>query len=155
MVISPLLSARTAAGKSTLLRTLSRLMTPTQGHVYLGWRRDPALRQQRGGATDWPAGAKRTTPGDISVQETGGARVVTPHQPLFSRWRQEDEDAVQNAMQALGLSIWRVKAWTHSPVGSDSARGLRWCWHRTRRLCCSTSRRRAGYQPSDRPAGSC
>ena len=27
-----------------------------------------------------------------------------PHQPLFTRWRKEDEDAVNRAMQATGIT---------------------------------------------------
>ncbi|MHB9179565.1 carbon-phosphorus lyase complex subunit PhnI [Citrobacter freundii] len=44
-----------------------------------------------------------TTPGDITVQELV-ARGRYPHQPLFTRWRQEDEIAVSNAMQATGIT---------------------------------------------------
>ncbi len=32
-------------GKSTLLRTLSRLMTPAHGHCLAGWRAHSTLRQ--------------------------------------------------------------------------------------------------------------
>lgn len=44
-----------------------------------------------------------TTPGDITVQELV-ARGRYPHQPLFTRWRKEDEDAVTKAMQATGIT---------------------------------------------------
>ena len=43
------------------------------------------------------------TPGDITVQELV-ARGRYPHQPLFTRWRKEDEEAVNKAMQATGIS---------------------------------------------------
>ena len=75
-------------GKSTLLRTLSRLMTPASGHV---WLRIGLLAQNA------------TTPGDITVQELV-ARGRYPHQPLFTRWRKEDEEAVNKAMRATGIS---------------------------------------------------
>jgi iron complex transport system ATP-binding protein len=44
-----------------------------------------------------------TTPGDITVQELV-ARGRYPHQPLFTRWRKEDEAAVAKAMQATGIT---------------------------------------------------
>ncbi|WP_312632865.1 ATP-binding cassette domain-containing protein, partial [Pseudescherichia sp.] len=44
-----------------------------------------------------------TTPGDITVQELV-SRGRYPHQPLFTRWRQEDDRAVQRAMQATGVA---------------------------------------------------
>ncbi|MCT7094600.1 ATP-binding cassette domain-containing protein, partial [Salmonella enterica] len=40
---------------------------------------------------------------DITVQELV-ARGRYPHQPLFTRWRQEDEIAVNTAMQATGIA---------------------------------------------------
>jgi len=89
-------------GKSTLLRTLSRLMTPTHGHVYLDGEEIQHYASKEVARRIGLLAQNATTPGDISVQELV-ARGRYPHQPLFSRWRQEDEDAVQNAMQATGI----------------------------------------------------
>ena len=89
-------------GKSTLLRTLSRLMMPTQGHVYLDGEEIQRYASKEVARRIGLLAQNATTPGDISVQELV-ARGRYPHQPLFSRWRQEDEDAVQNAMQATGI----------------------------------------------------
>ncbi|WP_052284768.1 iron-enterobactin ABC transporter ATP-binding protein [Kluyvera genomosp. 1] len=89
-------------GKSTLLRTLSRLMTPTKGHVYLDGEEIQHYASKEVARRIGLLAQNATTPGDISVQELV-ARGRYPHQPLFSRWRQEDEDAVQNAMQATGI----------------------------------------------------
>ena len=89
-------------GKSTLLCTLSRLMTPTQGHVYLDGEEIQHYASKEVARRIGLLAQNATTPGDISVQELV-ARGRYPHQPLFSRWRQEDEDAVQNAMQATGI----------------------------------------------------
>ncbi|MEX3018943.1 iron-enterobactin ABC transporter ATP-binding protein [Kluyvera sp. STS39-E] len=89
-------------GKSTLLRTLSRLMMPTQGHVYLDGEEIQRYASKEVARRIGLLAQNATTPGDISVQELV-ARGRYPHQPLFSRWRQEDEDAVQNAMLATGI----------------------------------------------------
>ena len=89
-------------GKSTLLRTLSRLMTPASGHVYLDGEQIQRYASKEVAKRIGLLAQNATTPGDITVQELV-ARGRYPHQPLFSRWRQEDEDAVQNAMQATGI----------------------------------------------------
>ena len=89
-------------GKSTLLRTLSRLMTPTHGHVYLDGEEIQRYASKEVARRIGLLAQNATTPSDISVQELV-ARGRYPHQPLFTRWRQEDEDAVQRAMQATGI----------------------------------------------------
>ena len=47
----------------------------------------------------WPLKGGR----EVTVQELV-ARGRYPHQPLFTRWRKEDEDAVTKAMQATGIT---------------------------------------------------
>ncbi|MFP5594115.1 iron-enterobactin ABC transporter ATP-binding protein [Kluyvera sp. 142486] len=89
-------------GKSTLLRTLSRLMTPVHGHVYLDGEEIQRYASKEVARRVGLLAQNATTPGDISVQELV-ARGRYPHQPLFTRWRQEDEDAVQRAMKATGI----------------------------------------------------
>lgn len=89
-------------GKSTLLRTLSRLMTPVHGHVYLDGEEIQRYASKEVARRIGLLAQNATTPGDISVQELV-ARGRYPHQPLFTRWQQEDEDAVQRAMQATGI----------------------------------------------------
>lgn len=89
-------------GKSTLLRTLSRLMTPTHGYVYLDGEEIQRYASKEVARRIGLLAQNATTPSDISVQELV-ARGRYPHQPLFTRWRQEDEDAVQRAMQATGI----------------------------------------------------
>lgn len=88
-----------ACGKSTLLRTMSRLLTPVAGHIVLNGadinsyptkevaRRLGLLPQ----SPDAPAG--------ITVRELV-SRGRYPHQHLFGRWRGEDTRAVDDAMQA-------------------------------------------------------
>jgi ABC-type cobalamin/Fe3+-siderophores transport system ATPase subunit len=91
-----------ACGKSTLLRTLSRLLQPREGQV---WLDNQAIAQ-------YPTRevARRlsllpqssTAPAEILVKDLV-ARGRYPHQHLFSRWRCEDEAAVLQAMQATGV----------------------------------------------------
>lgn len=90
-------------GKSTLLRTLSRLMSPTQGHVYLDGEQIQRFNSKEVARRIGLLAQNATTPGDITVQELV-SRGRYPHQPLFTRWRQEDDRAVQQAMQATGVA---------------------------------------------------
>lgn len=90
-------------GKSTLLRTLSRLMAPTQGHVYLDGEHIQHYASKEVARRIGLLAQNATTPGDITVQELV-ARGRYPHQPLFTRWREEDERAVAKAMQATGVT---------------------------------------------------
>ncbi|HHQ4052288.1 iron-enterobactin ABC transporter ATP-binding protein [Citrobacter sp. Marseille-Q3906] len=90
-------------GKSTLLRTLSRLMTPEHGKVWLDGEHIQHYASKEVARRIGLLAQNATTPGDITVQELV-ARGRYPHQPLFTRWRQEDENAVVNAMQATGIT---------------------------------------------------
>lgn len=90
-------------GKSTLLRTLSRLMMPTQGHVFLDGEHIQHYASKEVARRIGLLAQNATTPGDITVQELV-ARGRYPHQPLFTRWREEDERAVAMAMQATGVT---------------------------------------------------
>ena len=90
-------------GKSTLLRTLSRLMTPVHGSVYLDGEQIQRFASKEVARRIGLLAQNATTPGDITVQELV-ARGRYPHQPLFTRWRKEDDDAVNRAMQATGIT---------------------------------------------------
>ena len=90
-------------GKSTLLRTLSRLMTPAHGHVWLDGEQIQRFASKEVARRIGLLAQNATTPGDITVQELV-ARGRYPHQPLFTRWRKEDEEAVTKAMQATGIT---------------------------------------------------
>lgn len=88
-----------ACGKSTLLRTLSRLLTPSHGEVLLDGKsihRLPArkLARQLGLLSQSPI-----TPEGITVLDLV-SRGRHPHQGLFHRWNDEDESAVAAALQA-------------------------------------------------------
>lgn len=90
-------------GKSTLLRTLSRLMTPAQGSVFLDGEPIQRFASKEVARRIGLLAQNATTPGDITVQELV-ARGRYPHQPLFTRWRKEDEEAVTRAMNATGIT---------------------------------------------------
>ena len=97
-------------GKSTLLRTLSRLMTPAHGHVWLDGEHIQHYASKEVARRIGLLAQNATTPGDITVQELV-ARGRYPHQPLFTRWRKEDEDAVTKAMQATGITHLADQRW--------------------------------------------
>ncbi|WP_346795580.1 ABC transporter ATP-binding protein [Halomonas sp. Bachu 37] len=92
-----------ACGKSTLLRVLSRLLTPSHGSVLLDGddinqlpiRR---LAQQLGFLPQSPI-----APEGISVLELV-SRGRHPHQGLFKRWSAADEAAVAEALSVTHLS---------------------------------------------------
>lgn len=90
-------------GKSTLLRTLSRLMAPQHGQVLLDGELIQRFASKEVARRIGLLAQNATTPGDITVQELV-ARGRYPHQPLFNRWRHEDEEAVQRAMRATGVA---------------------------------------------------
>ncbi|MFY9997404.1 MAG: iron-enterobactin ABC transporter ATP-binding protein [Leclercia sp.] len=90
-------------GKSTLLRTLSRLMTPIHGDVFLDGEQIQRFNSKEVARRVGLLAQNATTPGDITVQELV-ARGRYPHQPMFTRWRKEDEAAVTKAMQATGIT---------------------------------------------------
>ena len=92
-----------ACGKSTLLRVLSRLLTPTQGSVLLEGNDihqlpTRRLAQQLGFLPQSPI-----APEGISVLELV-SRGRHPHQGLFKRWSAADETAVADALAATHMS---------------------------------------------------
>ncbi|RTN92517.1 iron-enterobactin ABC transporter ATP-binding protein [Enterobacter sp. WCHEn090032] len=90
-------------GKSTLLRTLSRLMTPVEGNVFLDGEQIQRFPSKEVARRIGLLAQNATTPGDITVLELV-SRGRYPHQPLFTRWRKEDEEAVNRAMRATGIT---------------------------------------------------
>ena len=90
-------------GKSTLLRTLSRLMTPVEGSVFLDGEQIQRFPSKEVARRIGLLAQNATTPGDITVLELV-SRGRYPHQPLFTRWRKEDDEAVNRAMRATGIT---------------------------------------------------
>lgn len=92
-----------ACGKSTLLRTLSRLVSPLKGQVLLDGNAIAHYATKEVARRLGLLPQSSNAPAGISVSELV-ARGRYPHQSLFGRWRQEDEMAVQQAMQATGVA---------------------------------------------------
>lgn len=89
-------------GKSTLLRTLSRLMKPMHGQVWLDGNEIHRFATKEVARRVGLLAQKSSAPGDISVAELV-ARGRYPHQPMFSRWREEDKLAVERALKATNI----------------------------------------------------
>lgn len=91
-----------ACGKSTLLKSLTRLLPPACGSVFLDGRRLHELPTKHVARQVGllPQGA--VAPDGIRVVDLV-TRGRYPHQRLFSPWSPEDEDAVRGAMRATGV----------------------------------------------------
>ncbi|MGO2112645.1 MAG: ABC transporter ATP-binding protein [Pseudoclavibacter sp.] len=93
-----------ACGKSTLLRSMSRLLAPREGRVVLDGKlvhRMPAKELAR---TLGMLPQSPIAPEGISVADLVG-RGRQPHQGLFSRWTHEDDQAVADALDATDTSV--------------------------------------------------
>lgn len=127
-------------GKSTLLRTLSRLMTPAHGHVWLDGEHIQHYASKEVARRIGLLAQNATTPGDITVQELV-ARGRYPHQPLFTRWRKEDEEAVTKAMQATGITHLADQSVDTLSGGQRQRAWIAMVLAQKRQLCCSTNPR--------------
>ncbi|SEN54114.1 iron complex transport system ATP-binding protein [Loktanella fryxellensis] len=92
-----------ACGKSTLLRTFSRLLAPARGQVLLDGadihRMPPKVLAQRLGLLP----QQPVAPDGITVADLVG-RGRHPHHGLFSRWTPADDAAVAQALAATGTT---------------------------------------------------
>jgi iron complex transport system ATP-binding protein len=92
-----------ACGKSTLLRSMSRLLAPRQGRVVLDGKevhRTPAKELAR---TLGLLPQSPIAPEGITVADLVG-RGRHPHQGMFSRWSREDDAAVASALASTGAT---------------------------------------------------
>jgi iron complex transport system ATP-binding protein len=88
-----------ACGKSTFLRTLSRLIAPSRGQVLLDGKsihRTPSrdIARTLGLLPQSPIAPEGITVADLV------SRGRHPHQSLFSRWTRQDDEAVDSALTA-------------------------------------------------------
>ncbi|MET8233387.1 ABC transporter ATP-binding protein [Micromonospora sp. NPDC005298] len=88
-----------ACGKSTLLRSMSRLLAPRTGHVLLDGKQVHRLPAKQLARTLGLLPQSPTAPEGITVADLVG-RGRNPHQRTLSRWSREDDAAVAAALDA-------------------------------------------------------
>ncbi|MGY1691378.1 ABC transporter ATP-binding protein [Geodermatophilus sp. SYSU D01105] len=88
-----------ACGKSTLLRSMSRLLAPRSGRVLLDGKAVHRLPAKELARTLGLLPQSPIAPEGITVADLVG-RGRHPHQGLFSRWSAEDDAAVAVALEA-------------------------------------------------------
>lgn len=91
-----------ACGKSTLLRALSRLLTPTEGSVLLDGKEISRYRAKEVARRVGLLPQSSISPDGITVADLVG-RGRYPHQKLLQQWSPEDETAVADALEATHL----------------------------------------------------
>ncbi len=92
-----------ACGKSTLLRTLSRLLKPSSGQVVLDGRSIASYKAKEVARRIGLLPQSSVAPDKITVADLV-ARGRYPHQNLIRQWTPADEQAVAEAMAATGLT---------------------------------------------------
>jgi iron complex transport system ATP-binding protein len=88
-----------ACGKSTLLRAMSRLLTPSKGQVVLDGKRVHQIPARQLARTLGLLPQTPLAPEGITVADLVG-RGRHPHQGVLRRWTAEDEAAVARALEA-------------------------------------------------------
>ncbi|GAB7046870.1 ABC transporter ATP-binding protein [Catenuloplanes indicus] len=88
-----------ACGKSTLLRSMSRLLAPRTGHVLLDGRQVHRMPAKELARTLGLLPQSPTAPEGITVSDLVG-RGRHPHQRMLSRWSKDDDVAVAAALDA-------------------------------------------------------
>lgn len=88
-----------ACGKSTLLKSLARVLKPTQGDVLLDGQDIHAMNSKEVARHLGLLPQQSTAPGDIAVADLV-ARGRYPHQGMMRQWSEADEIAVENALQS-------------------------------------------------------
>lgn len=88
-----------ACGKSTLLRAMSRLLSPREGHVLLDGKSIHRMQPRQLARTLGLLPQSPIAPEGITVSDLVG-RGRHPHQSFFSRWTKGDDEAVEGALNA-------------------------------------------------------
>lgn len=125
------------AGKSTLLGVTGRLIVPTTGHALVG-------------GLDVHRAANNQISKVVSILRQDNhltARLTVADLVRFGRFphskgRLSPEDVVQveEAISFAGLAALRDRYLDQLSGVSGSGHSSRWCWRRTRLMCCSMSR---------------
>jgi iron complex transport system ATP-binding protein len=90
-----------ACGKSTLLRAMSRLLSPRSGQVLLDGEKVHRMPSKQVARTLGLLPQSPIAPEGIAVSDLVG-RGRHPHQGVFSRWTRQDDEAVAAALEATG-----------------------------------------------------
>jgi ABC-type cobalamin/Fe3+-siderophores transport system ATPase subunit len=98
-----------ACGKSTLLRSLARMLAPTGGEVLLDGTAIDRLPAKEVARRLGLLPQSATAPSGMSVADLV-ARGRYPHQGLWRQWSREDERAVEDAMRAADVGDLRDRA---------------------------------------------
>ena len=88
-----------ACGKSTLLRTMSRLLAPRKGQVLLDGKSIHKIPSRELARTLGLLPQSPIAPEGITVADLV-SRGRNPHQKMFARWTREDDEAVAAALNA-------------------------------------------------------
>src|SRR5699024_4813756 len=124
-----------ACGKSTLLRSMSRLLTPSAGRVLLDGKRVHRMPAKELARTLGLLPQSPLAPEGITVSDLVG-RGRNPHQGMLSRWSGDDDEAVAAALEATGsleladraidgLSRWqRQRGWIAQATAPQADRPL-------------------------------
>jgi iron complex transport system ATP-binding protein len=97
-----------ACGKSTLLRALSRLLSPSAGSVVLDGRSIAEYRAKEAARLVGLLPQSSIAPDGITVADLV-ARGRYPHQGLIRQWSTADEEAVESAMAATNVTALRTR----------------------------------------------
>ena len=90
-----------ACGKSTLLRSVSRLLRPRGGQVLLDGEQVHRIPARKLARTLGLLPQSPIAPEGITVSDLVG-RGRNPHQGMLSRWSRDDDEAVAAALEATG-----------------------------------------------------
>ncbi|GAA1460243.1 ABC transporter ATP-binding protein [Nocardiopsis exhalans] len=90
-----------ACGKSTLLRSMSRLLAPRSGRVLLDGQEVHRMRPKSVARTLGLLPQSPVAPEGITVSDLVG-RGRHPHQRMLTRWSRQDDEAVAEALEATG-----------------------------------------------------
>ncbi|MGA9870348.1 MAG: ABC transporter ATP-binding protein [Rhodococcus sp. (in: high G+C Gram-positive bacteria)] len=98
-----------ACGKSTLLRSMSRLLKPKHGHVLLDGKDVHQLPAKALARTLGLLPQSPIAPEGITVSDLVG-RGRHPHQGMFSRWSRDDDIAVADALDLTQTAMLADRA---------------------------------------------
>ncbi|WP_022872159.1 ABC transporter ATP-binding protein [Nesterenkonia alba] len=98
-----------ACGKSTLLRSLARLIRPASGQVLLDGAAITTLPTKQLARTVGLLPQTSVAPEGITVADLV-SRGRHPHQSLLKRWGREDEAAVREALEVTGTTELATRA---------------------------------------------